>query len=271
MAKLTSDEVRAYETDGYVAPAWRLPEDRMAALAEATEEVIAANPDTRPEQLPNIHVTNGAGTHLEGHPAFLDVALDEDLLDLASCVLGEDLAMWGCQIFCKPAADGMEVPMHQDGQYWPIEPLATCTVWIAIDDSDRGNGCLKVVPGSHRGRVHFRHETRSDGNLVLNQAVDDPRAAARPPAFVELQRGQLSMHDVHLVHGSAPNTSGRRRAGLALRYMPTTSWFRRDRKMPFSGYPSNFADRPIWLARGRDVCGRNDFTIGHSGPGPGDS
>ena len=34
--------------------------------------------------------------------------------------------------------------------------------------------------------------------------------------------------------------------------------------MQFSGYPSNFADRPIWLARGRDVCGRNDFTIGHT-------
>ena len=38
--------------------------------------------------------------------------------------------------------------------------------------------------------------------------------------------------------------------------------------MPFSGYPSNFADRPIWLARGRDVCGRNDFTIGHADPKP---
>jgi len=69
---------------------------------------------------------------------------------------------------------------------------------------------------------------------------------------------------VPLLHGSAPNTSGRRRAGVAIRYMPTTSWFRRDLEMPFSGYPSNFSDRPIWLARGRDVCGKNDFTIGHS-------
>ena len=72
------------------------------------------------------------------------------------------------------------------------------------------------------------------------------------------------MHDIFLIHGSAPNTSGRRRAGVAIRYMPTTSWFRRDLEMPFSGYPSNFSDRPIWLARGRDVCGKNDFTIGHS-------
>ena len=268
MARLTSEEVRAYETDGYVVPSYRVPEDRMAVLAEATEAVIASNPGVRPEQLASIHITNGSGTSLRGHPAFLDAALDEDLLDLVSCVLGEDLVMWGCQIFCKPGADGLEVPMHQDGQYWPIEPLATCTVWLAIDDSDRGNGCLTVIPGSHRDRIHFRHHTRRDGNLVLNQAVDDPRADVRPPACVELERGQLSLHDVYLVHGSAPNTSGRRRAGVAIRYMPTTSRFRRDRKMPFSGYPVDFANRPIWLARGRDVCGRNDFTVGHSAPAP---
>ena len=269
MPALTREEIRTYENDGYVVPAYRVPEERMAVLAAAAEEVMAANPGARPEQLPNVHITNGAGTHLRGHPAFLDIALDEDLLDLVSCVIGGDVVMWGCQIFCKPGSDGMEVPMHQDGQYWPIRPLATCTVWLAIDDSDRGNGCLTVIPGSHRGRVHFRHRTRTDDDVVLNQAVDDPRASARPPACVELERGQLSMHDIFLVHGSAPNTSGRRRAGLALRYMPTTSWFRRDLEMQFSGYPSNFADRPIWLARGRDVCGKNDFTIGHDPAPPG--
>ena len=170
MPALTSDEIRAYENDGYVVPSYRVPESRMAALSAATEEVIAANSDTRPEQLPNIHITNGAGTHLKGHPAFLDIALDKDLVDLVSGVLGDDIVMWGCQIFCKPGSDGMEVPMHQDGQYWPIRPLATCTLWLAIDDSDRENGCLAVIPGSHRDQVHFRHATRTDDNLVLNQA-----------------------------------------------------------------------------------------------------
>ena len=266
MPVLTSDEIRAYENDGYVVPSYRVPEDRMAMLSAATEDVIAANSDTRPEQLPNIHITNGAGTHLKGHPAFLDIALEEDLLDLVSCAIGDDIVMWGCQIFCKPGSDGMEVPMHQDGQYWPIRPLATCTLWLAIDDSDRENGCLAVIPGSHRDQAHFRHATRTDDNIVLNQAVDDPRAFERPPAYVELERGQFSMHDIYLIHGSAPNTSGRRRAGVAIRYMPTTSWFRRDLEMQFSGYPSNFADRPIWLARGRDVCGKNDFTTGHTAP-----
>ena len=48
-------------------------------------------------------------------------------------------------MFAKPGRTGMEVPMHQDGNYWPIRPLTTCTVWIALDESDRENGCLKGV------------------------------------------------------------------------------------------------------------------------------
>ena len=70
MPALTREEIRTYENDGYVVPSYRVPEERMAVLAAAAEEVMAANPDTRPEQLPNIHITNGAGTHLRGHPAF---------------------------------------------------------------------------------------------------------------------------------------------------------------------------------------------------------
>ena len=48
MAALTSEQVRTYEDDGYVVPAYRVPEERMAVLSAAMEEVIAANSDTRP-------------------------------------------------------------------------------------------------------------------------------------------------------------------------------------------------------------------------------
>ena len=93
MATLTNEEMRAYEDDGYVVPAYRVPQERIAVLGAAMEEVIAANSDTRPEQLPNTHITNGAGTRLKGHRAFLDIALDEDLLDLVSGVIGDDIVM----------------------------------------------------------------------------------------------------------------------------------------------------------------------------------
>ena len=69
----------------------------------------------------------------------------------------------------------MEVPMHQDGNYWPIRPLATCTAWIAIDESSLENGCMTVLPGSHRDCISYKHRKDERENLVINQKVDDER------------------------------------------------------------------------------------------------
>ena len=69
---------------------------------------------------------NGEG--VRGVAAFLDLARDPALVELVSGVIGDDLILWGAQVFCKPASGGFETPWHQDGHYWPIRPLATCTV-----------------------------------------------------------------------------------------------------------------------------------------------
>ncbi len=82
---------------------------------------------------------------------------------------------------------------------------------------------------------------------------------------LELQPGQMSLHDVYMIHGAAANTSAQRRTGVALRYMPSTSVFERDLK-PVDGkcgVAVNFAQRPLWLLKGVDRSGRNDFKVGH--------
>jgi hypothetical protein len=70
---------------------------------------------------------------------------------------------------------------------------------------------------------------------------------------------------VYMVHGARPNTSSRRRTGVALRYMPSTSVFDRSLKPVDgkTGVPVDFARRPLWLVRGIDRSGRNDFAVGH--------
>lgn len=265
---LSSAEVAAYRRDGIVVPRRALPAEQLARLRAALEQLLADNPEVRPEKLVSAHLEQSA-EGVKGNRALLQVARHPAVLDAVQQLIGPDLILWGCQVFCKPGGDGLEVPWHQDGQYWPIRPLATCTVWIAIDASTTENGCLRVIPGSHRHHRLRRHHRSARRDVVLDQELDagafDPDAARD----VELQPGQMSLHDVYLIHGSHANSSPHRRAGLALRYMPATSHFDRALLQPgasTSTYLVDFSQRPIWLVRGVDRTGKNDFRIGHPAP-----
>ena len=265
MAKLSAHEVEAYNRDGYVIPEFRLDPAKVVALQQALDEAIAANPGVRPEHLVSIHVQGRNAEGVVGSNVFLDLARDPDILDLVEAAMGPDIVLWGCHLFCKPAGDGLEVPWHQDGHYWPIRPLATCTVWVALEASDRENGCLKVIPGSHQPAVLKEH-LREEGGALTQRLGDDAFDEA-DAVDVELEPGQMSLHDVYMIHGSNRNTSARRRAGLAIRYMPASSLFDRElfKRSDTSGFTVDFSTRPLWLLRGEDRAG-NDFRAGHASP-----
>jgi len=234
-------------------------------MASALDELLRDNPGVRPENLVSAHIEGDNGEGVRGSRAFLDLARDPEIVELVSGVLGEDVILWGCHVFCKPAAEGYETPWHQDGHYWPIRPLATCTAWVALDPSKKENGCLKVVPGSHAEKKLLSHLKEDREDLVLTnriEAFDESTAVD-----VELEPGQMSLHDVYMIHGATVNRSPLRRAGVAIRYMPGTSVFERDLIKPnaSSGYLVDFSSRPLWLLKGQDRTGKNDFSIGHLG------
>jgi len=265
MARLNTDEIDHFHHEGWVIPRWQLPPARVATLAGALDQLLRDNPGVRPEKLVSAHVEGDNGEGVRGHHAFLELARDPEIVDLVSGVIGDDVILWGCHVFCKPAGEGYETPWHQDGHYWPIRPLATCTVWLALEPSTVENGCLRVIPRSHLGRqLHEHlHEDRSD--LTLNQRLVAGSFDEAQAVNLELQPGQMSLHDVHMIHGAAANTSGQRRTGVALRYMPATSVFERDLHPAEgkTGIAVNFAQRALWLLKGVDRSGRNDFEVGH--------
>ena len=265
MVKLHADEIERYRTEGWVIPRHRLPASHLAVMVRALEALLRDNPGVRPEKLVSAHVDGDNGEGVRGSRAFLDLARDPDIVELASGVLGDDVILWGCHVFCKPAGEGYATPWHQDGHYWPIRPLANCTVWVALEPSTAENGCLRVIPRSHAGRrLHEHlHEDRSD--LTLNQRLAAGSFDEASAVDVELQAGEMSLHDVYMIHGANANRSARRRTGVALRYMPSTSVFERALKPAEgrSGVPVDFANRPLWLVKGTDRSGRNDFEIGH--------
>ncbi len=283
MAHLHADEITRYRAEGWVVPQWRLPDDQVVAMQAALNELLRRNPGVRPEKLVSAHIdrTSAAGgggrpdsgpdsgpdngEGVRGVAAFLDLARDPTIVELVSGVIGDDVILWGAHVFCKPAGEGYETPWHQDGHYWPIRPLATCTVWLALEPSTRANGCLRVVPGSHRHRVLHPHLHEDRADLTLQQRLADSAFDETQAVHIELQPGQMSLHDVYMIHGAAANTSTQRRTGVALRYMPASSHFDRSLRPVHgqSGVAVDFAQRPLWLLKGVDRSGRNDFTTGH--------
>ena len=143
---LSAKAIQQYREEGYLIPDSYLPESRLTELMAAVDRVLMANPEVRPEKLVSVHINglNQEGVH--GDEAFMELAKDPMIVDCVEQLIGPDIILWGCQLFCKPGSDGMEVPMHQDGAYWPIRPLATCTVWVALDHVTEENGCMRVVP-----------------------------------------------------------------------------------------------------------------------------
>ena len=258
--RLGEEDIRHYRERGYLIPDYRLPEAHSSALRSACDRLIAADPGTRPEHLMNPHLVPWR----DGRNPFMQVAGCAAILDMVEQLIGANLILWITRILCKAAGDGQEVPWHQDGQYWPIRPLGTCSVWIALDAVDRHNGCMRFIPGSHTRDTLYRHRTSTRENLVLDQEVMPDEFDEGLAVEIELQPGQMSFHDVRMIHGSLANTSPRRRAGLILRYFPAASHF--DRGIPNASNAQGFAvsDQPLILMRGEDTSGRNDFNRGHA-------
>jgi ectoine hydroxylase-related dioxygenase (phytanoyl-CoA dioxygenase family) len=261
-AMLEKEELRHYREQGYVIPRYRLPRDLLERLRGGVEQVLATYTDVAQEDLANPHMippTDGPRVN-----PFMEAARHPQILDMVEQVLGPDLVLWITRILCKPAGKGREVPWHQDGEYWPMRPLATCSAWIAIDPVSTHNGCMRFIPGSHKQQELYRHHQTSRENLVLNLELDQDQFDESKAVNVELEAGQLSLHDVRLIHGSLANTSGERRAALIMRYMPATSHYDRSLvKKRRDNSPFNIFDQPLWLMRGTDQTGKNDFAHGH--------
>ncbi|MDC0176396.1 phytanoyl-CoA dioxygenase family protein [Planctomycetaceae bacterium] len=249
---LSSSEIEKYRRDGYVTPEFRLSAERLGAIREAHDRLVAGRPE----------FADYCSAVLAFDTWFLNVARIPEIVEMVCDVLGDDVALWNSSFFAKPARVGTRTPWHQDGEYWPIEPLATCTVWIAIDESTTQNGCLRVIPGSHRSRKLAQHNQNDAAGLSLNLELDAAEFDSSQARDIVLEPGQVSLHDVYLFHGSEPNHSEHPRRAMTLRYMPTTSVYRHDAptRTQQSG-PLSLSERTVYLMHGKDRSGDNDFRM----------
>lgn len=263
---LSAEEIQKYHDEGYVIPDYQLPTDVVNEMRAELDRLLDANPQMTADSLfvPHAPQGNPQGMTVPNAEKWLDFACHDDIVTMVADLIGEDIILWGTTVFGKPAHTGKATPWHQDGQYWPMRPLASCSAWIAIDDVAVENGCMRVVPGSHKGSDVLAHHTNTADDLTLNQELDTDQYDEDAAVDIILKPGQMSFHDINMVHGSRHNTSERRRAGYVLRFMPATSHFDREigRELAAKSGTIDFVNRALYLVSGEDK-GENDLQVGH--------
>ena len=209
-ATLTLENIARFNENGFVRPIrifdgpevddWRDYFDRLL------EQAIAEGRDSY--SISTAHLKYGRVYDLLTHPRI--VACVQDLL-------GPEVVGWGSHFFCKMPGDGKRVAWHQDASYWPLTPSKAVTCWLAIDDADTQNACMRFLAGSHHhGHLTWRKSTPDEHN-TLDQSVENAEQYGTPIDNV-LRAGECSLHADLLLHGSEANESSRRRCGLTLRY-----------------------------------------------------
>jgi non-haem Fe2+, alpha-ketoglutarate-dependent halogenase len=195
------------------------------------------------------------------------LALEPRILDLVQSVLGPDFFQWGSNMMCKAPHEALYVPWHQDLADWPLSPPRALTVWIAFDDTDEENGCMRVIPGTHRRGLLPHLDSRPaprKGSRSLFPFHADPSCFDEAESVpVILGAGEVSLHDCQLIHGSDGNLSPRRRRAFTLCYAAAEVVCDRS----FSNQNGVWDRFAVFPCRGRDPHGRNPIALPPAGFG----
>jgi ectoine hydroxylase-related dioxygenase (phytanoyl-CoA dioxygenase family) len=230
--------VEAYNRGGYVIVRGVIDQNLVEEARTHVDWLLNKHPDTRPEHLHNHLMTDD--------PFWVRLISDDRLLEIAKYFVGPDIALFASHYIAKRPFDGQAVLWHQDGSFWPLEPMAVVSFWLALDATTPENGCLRVIPGSHGLALQAMRDAKAMDN-VLGREIDLAHVDEADVVDVRLNPGDVEIHHPNLIHGSSANTSERWRRGLTIRYIPTST---RILKAPF---PSAF------LLRGEATPGVNRY------------
>lgn len=243
-----------YQHDGYVIARNVLDSDLIQEARAHIEWLLAKHPDLRGEQLGHTLVQND--------PFWVRLISDDRLLNVAEQFIGPNIALFASHYIAKQPFDGQAVLWHQDGSYWPLEPMQVVTLWLAIDDSTPENGCMRVIPGSHVMDIQEVYKRTDVGN-VLGSSMDSSLVDESKAFDLVLNAGDVSIHHPNTVHGSNANHSPRWRRGLTIRYIPTSTRIVVDAPWPSCFWlrgelvpnTNTYQPRPLFV-EGRDMLFR---------------
>ncbi|MBO2450323.1 phytanoyl-CoA dioxygenase family protein [Actinomadura barringtoniae] len=207
------DLMEKYETDGY------------AIFRDVLDPALVAEADGHvrwlQERYPGRSGEDLSTELVAKDPFWVRLVSDDRLLDIAERFIGPDIALFASHYIAKPPYTGKAVLWHQDGAFWPLDPMQVVTLWVSVDHSTPENGCLRVIPGTHREELHAVREHEGEDavfNVESDVTVDESRAVD-----MVLRPGDVEVHHPGIMHGSNANASPNRRCGLTIRYIPTST------------------------------------------------
>ncbi len=216
---ITDDQKHRYEQDGYFllegvfTPAEM---ERVATLIEGCqrrhEEALAAQGGTEGiSRAGEITFTD----HLaENDPEIAAFVTRPEFVAIATQLLGPDVDLyWNQSVFKQPEGK-KEFPWHQDDGYTPVTPSPYLTLWLALNDATPENGCISVLPGSHKGGL-VPH-TPSPIGLVCHDAADPDQGVLAPA-----KAGSMIAFQSLTMHKSGANVSAGPRKAYVIQYCKT--------------------------------------------------
>ena len=208
---LSADQIKRYHDTGLMFP------QRVMTTDEATNYLA---------QLESYESNTGGPVNgkwrYKSHlvfPWFDQLMRHPAILDLVRSLLGNDLMVWTTHIYPKEPGDGRFISWHQDSAHWGLDSNQVLSVWVALTDATRENGCMRMLPGSHHNGQVEHQDTRDSNNILtrgqtISNGIEEDRSV-----WIELKAGEVSVHHVDMFHASTPNQSNQRRVGVAIRYI----------------------------------------------------
>jgi non-haem Fe2+, alpha-ketoglutarate-dependent halogenase len=209
---LTQAQVDLFGNEGFISPIDVMSEEEALGFKQRLEAAEHDYPDEV-----NAHNRNNAHLSL----AFLDELAHHPIVTGAvQDLMGASVSLWGSVLFIKDPGTVGYVSWHQDATYMGLKPHDFVTPWIALTHSNRTNGCMSMIPGSHVDHIRPHDDTYAPDNILTRgQTVQNVDASIAVDLI--LKPGQMSLHHAEIIHGSQPNLGEERRIGFALQsYAP---------------------------------------------------
>jgi phytanoyl-CoA hydroxylase len=266
---LTQDQIDTFRRDGFLKYGRVLDEEQTRALRRRLDDVIEGRSKAQPEAKRNLlgdgseRVVIQVVNIWEADDLFREHLYNPAICRMVCQLIGTDvLRVWHDQVQYKPPRIGGPTSWHQDHPYWPIiQPADLVSAWVALEDATVENGCMRMVPRSHRWGPH------KGGTIGTNEDFSpgyDPTLV--PPGEIvevvpcEVKAGEVMFHHCLTWHGSPPNDSDRGRPAIAVHYMPGYT-----RYEP-SG--SHLVERHVTVKPGEELKGEFFPTVWDHGPVP---